>query len=54
MKRYPEIATEAIREMYRQKGASLYLDDEGVVVSGLIIRHLVLPGHVENSKAVLR
>lgn len=51
---YPEIATKAIREMYRQKGADLRLDSEGLIESGLIIRHLVLPGHVENSRAVLR
>ena len=53
-KNYPEIATAAIREMYRQKGANIYLDDDEVIHSGLIIRHLVLPGQVENSKAVLR
>lgn len=52
--RYPETATEAIREMYRQVGSSLWLDDDGDAVRGLIIRHLVLPGYVENSKAVLR
>lgn len=52
--RYPQIATAAIREMFHQKGANLTLDDDGVIESGLIIRHLVLPGHVENSKAVLR
>jgi putative pyruvate formate lyase activating enzyme len=53
-KRYPQIATAAIREMFHQKGANIFLDDDGVIESGLIIRHLVLPGHVENSKAVLR
>jgi putative pyruvate formate lyase activating enzyme len=52
---YPDIATTAIREMYRQKGANIYLDgNDEVIQSGLIIRHLVLPGQVENSKAVLR
>jgi len=51
---YPEVATAAIREMFRQKGANILLDDEDVIKSGLIIRHLVLPGHVENSRAVLR
>jgi putative pyruvate formate lyase activating enzyme len=51
---YPEIATAAIREMFRQKGANIFLDDDGVIESGMIIRHLVLPGNVENSKAVLR
>jgi len=51
---YPEVATKAIKEMFRQKGADIRLDNEGLIESGLIIRHLVLPGHVENSKAVLR
>jgi len=51
---YPGIATAAIREMFRQKGAGIFLDDDKIIQSGLIIRHLVLPGHVENSKAVLR
>jgi len=52
--RYPETATLAIKEMFRQMGSSLLLDDEDEAVRGLIIRHLVLPGYVENSKAVLR
>lgn len=51
---YVEHATAAIREMYRQKGSAIRLDDQGVIESGLIIRHLVLPGEVDNSKAVLR
>jgi len=51
---YPAVATVAIREMFRQKGANIYLDDDDVIESGMIIRHLVLPGQVENSKAVLR
>lgn len=51
---YPQVATDAIREMFDQKGANLRLDDDSVIESGLIIRHLVLPGQVENSKAVLR
>jgi len=51
---YPDIALKAIREMYRQKGSILRYDDEGQAESGLIIRHLILPGHVENSLAVLR
>ena len=50
---YPQVAAKAIKEMYRQKGAEIALDEEGLITSGMIIRHLVLPGHVENSKAVL-
>ncbi|MDD5426736.1 MAG: radical SAM protein [candidate division Zixibacteria bacterium] len=52
--RYPEIATAAIKEMFRQKGADIKLAADGTIDEGLIIRHLVLPGEIENSKAVLR
>jgi putative pyruvate formate lyase activating enzyme len=51
---YPEVAARALREMFRQKGSNLFLDDEGLAESGLIVRHLVLPGQVENSLACLR
>ena len=51
---YPEIATIAIKEMYRQCGADVELDCNGLIRSGLVIRHLVLPGHVENSKRCLQ
>lgn len=51
---YPEIATAAIREMVRQKGIHLELNARGEVQQGVIVRHLVLPGQVENSKKVLR
>ncbi len=51
---YPEIARQALREMYRQKGADLVYDETGRLQSGLLIRHLVLPGQVENSLACLR
>jgi len=51
---YPRVATAAIKEMFFQKGATVRLDSEGNIESGLIIRHLVLPGKVENSKKALR
>jgi putative pyruvate formate lyase activating enzyme len=50
---YPEIALASIQEMYRQKGSVLMTDEQGQAESGLIIRHLVLPGHVDNSICVL-
>ncbi|MCX6231540.1 MAG: radical SAM protein [Bacteroidetes bacterium] len=53
-KNYPKKALKAIREMYRQKGSTLIKNDDGLIESGLIIRHLVLPGHIENSLEVLR
>jgi putative pyruvate formate lyase activating enzyme len=51
---YSFYASTAILEMYRQKGSTLITNDNGYAESGLIIRHLVLPGHVENSLSVLR
>jgi len=51
---YPEMAGRAIKEMYRQKGSTLRLNENGVAEWGLIVRQLVLPGAVENSKKVLR
>lgn len=51
---YPAVAKAALREMYRQKGSNVWLADDGAIESGLVVRHLVLPGHVENSKACLR
>ncbi|MHB0885724.1 MAG: radical SAM protein [Bacillota bacterium] len=49
---YFETATAAIREMVRQVGP-LVLDDEGIAKSGVIVRHLVIPGHVGATKRVL-
>ena len=49
---YFEIATNAIKEMYRQVGTPI-LDSNGIMKKGLMIRHLVLPNHIENSKKVL-
>lgn len=51
---YPGVAAAALREMYRQKGNILHLDDNGLAERGLIVRHLVLPGAVANSLEVLR
>ena len=51
---YPSVAAAALGEMYRQKGQVLHLDDAGMAERGLIVRHLVLPGAVNNSLAVLR
>ncbi len=51
---YVQIATLAIKEMFRQKGSTIIKNEVGIAESGLIIRHLVLPGKIENSLAVLR
>jgi putative pyruvate formate lyase activating enzyme len=50
---YPKYAMASIQEMVRQVGDDLKLEN-GVAVSGIIIRHLVLPGRLENSMAVLK
>jgi putative pyruvate formate lyase activating enzyme len=50
---YPEVAAAALREMYRQKGSYLFVDDDEAATGGLVVRHLVLPGQVENSKRCL-
>jgi len=46
---YPEMAKEALREMRRQVGGGLKVDGDGHAYRGLIVRHLVLPGAVDNS-----
>ncbi len=50
---YLEIATSALVEMYRQKGSTILLDDDGLMESGVIVRHLVLPSHYDDSIKVL-
>ena len=50
---YFEIVTEALKEMYRQTGKSIFNDD-GIMQKGMIIRHLVLPNHILNSRRVLK
>jgi putative pyruvate formate lyase activating enzyme len=51
---YPGVALKALKEMYYQMGSALHLDEEGIAERGILIRHLVLPGHAEESKKVLR
>lgn len=48
---YPEIAKAAILEMFRQTGP--YRMENGRLESGVLIRHLVLPGELESTKAVI-
>lgn len=52
--KYPVVARKALMEMYRQKGSSLLTDEHDIAERGILIRHLVLPGHVQNSLDVLR
>lgn len=50
---YFEIAKEAIKEMLRQVGNPVF-NDEGIIQKGVIIRHLVLPNHIQNTKNILK
>lgn len=49
---YPEVASAAIREMFRQTGA-YKLDENGILQSGVLIRHLILPGQDLNTMDVI-
>ena len=53
IRNYFEIATEAIQEMYRQVGIPKF-NEQGMIQKGLMIRHLILPNHIENSKKILK
>ena len=50
---YFEIASKAILEMISQVGAPKF-DEDGMIKKGVMIRHLVLPNHIQNSKNVLK
>ena len=52
-KDYPEVAARALEEMVRQAGNCIF-DEAGYIQKGVIVRHLILPGHTEDSKAVLQ
>lgn len=49
---YPEVATEAIREMAHQTGPCVF-DENGLLKKGVLIRHLLLPGGLPEAKAVM-
>ena len=53
VKDYHKIAKEVILEMYNQVG-NVKLDKNGIIKKGIIIRHLILPNNVENTKLVLK
>lgn len=50
---YHQISMDAIREMLRQTGPCVF-DEKGMILRGVIARHLVLPGHTKDSKAVIK
>ena len=51
-KDYPKVAAAALSEMVRQCPECVF-DARGMMKKGVIVRHLLLPGHVKNGKAVL-
>ena len=53
IKNYYENAVQAIKEMYNQVGTPI-IDENGIMKKGLMIRHLVLPNQLQNSKDVLK
>lgn len=52
-KDYPAVVKAVIKEMYRQVG-DLVIDDRGIALRGLLVRHLVLPGGIAGTKEVVR
>lgn len=50
---YFDIATKALKEMYNQVGKARF-DENGLIKKGVIIRHLVLPNHTQNTKNILK
>jgi putative pyruvate formate lyase activating enzyme len=50
---YPDVARETIVEMHRQVG-ELELDERGLARRGLLVRHLVMPGMLDETEAILR
>jgi putative pyruvate formate lyase activating enzyme len=50
---YPEVARQAIKEMHRQVGA-LLLDQHGLALRGVLLRHLVMPGNVAETTEIMR
>jgi putative pyruvate formate lyase activating enzyme len=50
---YPEVARKALLEMHRQVG-DLVIDEKGVAVKGLLVRHLVMPGSLDETREILQ
>ena len=50
---YPEVAQSALAEMYRQVG-KFEIDEDGIAKRGVIVRHLVLPSHRNDTEEVLK
>lgn len=53
-KDYPSVAKQALSEMVRQQPDVVIDDATGLILKGVIVRQLLLPGHVNDAKAVLK
>lgn len=53
-KDYPSVAKKALSEMVRQQPDVVIDDATGIIQKGVIVRQLLLPGHVNDAKAVLK
>lgn len=53
-KDYPDVAKKAIAEMVRQVGEPVFDENTGLMKKGVIVRHLVLPGFIGDSKEVIK
>ncbi len=51
--KYFSVTTKAIIEMYKQVG-DVVLDENGIIKKGVIIRHMILPNHMQNTKNILK
>ena len=49
---YPEVARKVFKEMHRQVG-DLVIDDNGLAVRGLLVRHLVMPGALDDTREIM-
>ncbi len=50
---YPEVAKNALKEMVRQKSCCVF-NSEGIMTSGVIVRHMLLPGNTYDSKKIIK
>ena len=53
-KDYPSVAKQALSEMVRQQPRVVIDDATGLIQKGVIVRQLLLPGHVNDAKAILK
>lgn len=50
---YPDVAKKALKEMIRQVGEPRF-NEKGILIKGVVVRHLVLPGYTEDSKRIVK